>query len=218
MIRKKRVLLISCSVILLCMAMIVGVTYSLFTDTVKVKNHLRAGDLELSLVRRELEYSVLDEDGYLRAVRVEDDVDFSSVTDANVFGIDAEDVRIVPGSYFDATMEISNGGNVAFGYSVGIRLSGVSNALAEQLRVRVTHPDGSVSEKMLSEMAGGIAIDTGSMACGDNAQSFGVRVEFVDDLDYNRELDDEELMIDNDEAKAQSAVFDLIVTATQATT
>lgn len=217
MVRKKRVLLISCSVILLCMTIIVGMTYSLFTDRVSIKNHLHAGRLDVALVRTDLEYSVLDADGYLKTVKVERDVDFSEGNDENVFGIDAKDLKIVPGSYFDADMEIRNNGNVAFEYNVGIKLLGDPNALAEQLRVTVTHPDGSTTEKMLSEMAGGIVIATGSMSGSDARQEFGVKVEFVDDIIYNQSVSDTDPLMDNDEAQGKSAVFDLIVTAIQAT-
>ena len=106
--KKKRVLLVSCSVILLCMSIIVGMTYALFTDSVSVKNHLKAGNLDITLTRTNLEYSVLNEDGELAVTEVTDDYNFTDSTNENVFGIDAKDIRIVPGSYFDADMEIAN--------------------------------------------------------------------------------------------------------------
>ena len=42
---RKRALLVSGSVILLCMTIIVGMTWALFTDTRTLTNHLKAGDL-----------------------------------------------------------------------------------------------------------------------------------------------------------------------------
>ena len=48
---RKRALLVSASVILLCMTIIVGMTWALFTDTQKVNNHLQAGDLSITLKR-----------------------------------------------------------------------------------------------------------------------------------------------------------------------
>lgn len=216
--KKKRVLLVSCAVILLCMCIIVGMTYALFTDSVSVKNHLKAGDLEISLTRTNLEYSVLNEDGELAVTTVEDDLDFTDTTGENVFGIDATDIRIVPGSYFDADMEISNNGNVAFTYSVGIQLIGESNALAEQLQVTVTHPDGTTTTRMLSELADGLSIATGKMKVTDTKQAFSVRVDFVDDVVANAGLAEGETGMDNDLAQEQTAVFDLVVTAVQATT
>ena len=46
--RRKRALLISCSVILLCVSIIVGMTYALFTDSVSVNTHLQAGNLDIA--------------------------------------------------------------------------------------------------------------------------------------------------------------------------
>ena len=46
---RKRALLVSASVILLCMTIIVGMTWALFTDTATVENHLQAGDLNITL-------------------------------------------------------------------------------------------------------------------------------------------------------------------------
>ena len=216
--KKKRVLLVSCSVILLCMSIIVGMTYALFTDSVSVNNHLKAGNLDITLTRTNLEYSVLNEDGELAVTEVTDDYNFTASTNENVFGIDAKDIRIVPGSYFDADMEIANNGNVAFTYSVGISLIGDSNALAEQLQVTVTHPDGTTTTKKLSDLAGGLSIATGKMKVTDASQSFSVKVDFIDDVVANANLTDGETPMDNDLAQTQSAVFDLIVTAVQATT
>ena len=48
---RKRTLLVSCAVILLCMTVIIGMTWALFTDTHTVKNHLKAGDLDITLER-----------------------------------------------------------------------------------------------------------------------------------------------------------------------
>lgn len=214
--KKKRVLLVSCSVILLCVCIIAGMSYALFTDSVSVGNHLKAGNLNVTLTRTKLEYSVLNTDGELEVTTEDDDLDFTTSSTNNVFGIDSRDIRIVPGSYFDAELAIANGGNTAFTYSVSIRLLGESTALAEQLKVIVTHPDGTTSEKKLSELANGLSIDTGKMKVGDEEQQFSVRVEFIDDVEYNVDRPADERM-NNDEAQDDAAVFDLVVTAVQAT-
>lgn len=215
---KERDLIVFCLLILLCMFIIVGLIFSLFADSISVKNHLKAGNLDVTLTRTNLEYSVLNEDGELAVTDVTDDYNFTASTNENVFGIDATDIRIVPGSYFDADMEIANNGNVAFTYSVGISLISDSNSLAEQLQVTVTHPDGTTTTKKLSELAGGLSIATGKMKVTDASQSFSVRVEFIDDAVANADLADGETPMDNDLAQTQSAVFDLVVTAVQATT
>lgn len=215
--KKKRVLLISCSVIMLCICIIAGMSYALFTDSVSVGNHLQAGNLNVTLTRTNLEYSVLNAEGELAVTTVAEDLDLTTSNANNVFGIDSTDIRIVPGSYFDADLEIKNAGNTAFNYSISIKLLGNSTDLAEQLKVTVTHPNGTTTEKMLSELAGGLSIDTGKMKVGDTAQSFSVRVEFVNDSDYNVNLPVED-RLNNNAAQNDSAVFDLVVTAVQATT
>lgn len=224
---KKRILLVACSVITLCVCIIAGMSYALFTDSVSVGNHLQAGNLKVTLARTKLEYSVLNEQGELAVTTNNERLDFTEKNENNVFGIDSTDIRIVPGSYFDAELEISNGGNTAFDYNVGIKLVNESTALAEQLKVTVRDGNGDVIDtKMLSELAGGLTIDAGHMKANADAQTFSVRVEFVDDVVYNNGLTPEtnaegetlevETM-DNDEAQSGTAVFDLVVTAVQAT-
>lgn len=215
---KKKVMIVSSSVILLCICIIAGMSYALFSDSVSVGNHLKAGNLKVTLTRTGLEYSVLNEDGELAVTTVEEALDLTTSTDENVFGINAEDVLIVPGSYFDADLKIANGGNTAFTYSVGIKLLSGSADLAEQLKVTVTDPDGNTQTAMLSELANGLEIDTGKMKVGSEAQSFSVRVEFVNDADYNTEDTPADELMNNNAAQDASVVFDLVVTAIQATT
>ena len=62
---KIKILFISYAVILLCTCFIVTGTYALFTDSAKVTNHLKAGNLDIRLERVNLEYQVLNEEGYL---------------------------------------------------------------------------------------------------------------------------------------------------------
>ena len=220
MTKLKRAMLISSSVILLCMCAVVGITYALFTDNVNVKNHLQAGSLDVRLIRTDLEYAVLDDKGYLTVYNPDIPVaDFTGATSKNVFGIDSEEILLVPGSYFDARLAIQNGGTVAFDYSVSIQIYGEASALAEQLRVTVTDADGNVvGSAMLSELARGMSIVAGRMEVGDAPEAFGVRVDFVDDRDYNgQEGLDEEDYISNNSAQTKIAEFDLVIRATQAT-
>lgn len=219
--KKKRVLLISCSVILLCICIIAGMSYALFSDAVSVKNHLKAGNLDVTLTRTNLEYSVLNSVGELAVTTVSEDLELTSSSAENAFGINSTDLRIVPGSYFDADLKITNGGNTAFTYSVTVKMLGTENDLAKQLKVIVTHPDGNTTEKMLSELSNGLSVTTGKMKVGDREQSFSVRVEFVNDTDYNGALPagaSPEDQIDNNAAQSKTAIFDIVVTAVQATT
>lgn len=202
--KKKRTLLVSFSIIVLCLCAMVGMTYALFTDSVLVKNHLAAGNLDITLTRTNLEYRVLDDNGYLETITVTDDLDFTSSTKENIFGIDAEGMLITPGSYFDADLKITNNGNVAFTYSVTIKLSSEANKLAEQMIVTITHSDGSSTVKKLSELSSSLTMEAGTMGANDLAKSFSVKILF-DDLSSNNL------------AKDQTAVFDIVVNAVQAT-
>lgn len=215
--KKKRVLMIACAVVLLCMSMVIGITYGLYTASLTASNHLQAGNLDISLIRTDLSYCVLNEEGELAINRVEEDTDFTASTGQNIFGMDASGLRIAPGAWFDAEMEIVNDGNVAFTYDVAIRLQGDVNALAEQLKFTVTHPDGTVTEKLLSQLTEEMSVAAGKMKVTDKAQSFRVKVEFLDDVKENTNLPQGSTPMDNDLAQSQVAVFDLFVTATQST-
>ena len=156
------------------------------------------------VVSTNVDESLLDENGRLQVLKAEGDFDFSAASTNNIFGIDSTNLLIIPGSYFKADMRISNAGNVAFNYNVGIQLLGESNALAEQLQVTITHPDGKTTTKMLSEMIQGVTIDTGELIRGGAAQNFSVEIRFVD-------------VSGNNAAQTQIAEFDLLVTAVQST-
>ena len=203
---RKRVLLVSGAIILLCMTIIAGMTFALFTDSKRVKNHLQAGDLEVTLTRTYLEYSVLNPQGKLAVTKVEEDLNFTNSTNQNVFGVDAKNIRIVPGSYFKADLRVDNIGNVAFTYDVGIQLVGVANALSEQLQVTITRADGTSVTKMLTELANGLTITGGELLVGTGSQTFTVEVRFIDDTAVNNA------------AQAELVEFDLVVSAVQSTT
>ena len=201
---KKRVLLLSCATILLFMSIVVGMTYALFTDTVSVKNHLQAGNLDVSLKRTMLTYSVLDENGVLKTETVDQDYDFTETTEKNIFGLESENLKIVPGSFFEATLQLNRHDSVAFNYSVELRQLEGSSDLANQIDVTVKKSDGTTVTKKLSEFANGETISMGSMDGTDTTETFVVRVEFKDDANNNA-------------AKSQTVTFDLIVKAEQAT-
>ncbi len=215
---RRRDILISCSIILLCLAIVVGVSYALFTDSVSVQNHLQAGTLDVDLYRTNLKYNVLDtEDGYFNEIADNSRVEFTDSTEENIFGIDTQDAKIAPGSYFEAELELENNGNVAFTYGVKIVMSKDAtndHHLEEQLLVTITQDrngNGTIEaeEKTcapLSNFIGDTPYAFGEMAADDDAQSFTVRLEF------------QNLANDvNNKAQTEKAAFDLIVVATQKT-
>lgn len=204
-----RTALTACLIIMLCVAMLIGGTYALWTKDVTIGNHLTAGKLDVKLERIGLTKTYLDqESGYLTSDSNDEVVDFSGVTTRNVFDV-AEDELIVPCSAYSATLKLTNNGDVAFTYEIIVKLTSESNALAEQLKVYVSEDNGELADKgFLSAYAledGKAIISTQSMAKNDVAKVFTVKIEFVNDNAVNNA------------AQSQQASFDLMVNAVQQT-
>jgi len=223
--KTRRVLIISNLIILLCMAIILGMTWALFTDTAMVKNHLQAGDLKIKLERTELEKITLNDKGYFTTDTYSTDVnaentayrDFTGLTKENVFDIQNGE-RIVPGATYVAKMKITNQGDVAFKYWIQIATQNdpenqpSSAELAKQLDVTVTvlGKDGRTVTKRLdaSLFVGSEADAIGVLGINDYSE-FTVTVKFVDDR--------EDETLDNDAAQGKQVYFDLVVHAVQYT-
>ncbi len=213
----KRVLLVSCSIILLCMSIIIAMTYALYTDKLSVKNHFEAGQLNLTLQRTYLEYKAIDNSGKSNVVIDDSVYDFTGKTDKNMFGMDAGDIRIAPGSYFEAKLRIinddnpesTNYSNVAFTYSVEIVLLTEYNALADQLQVVVTNHKGESTTMRLSDLTDGYQFEVGTLLAGEESEEFSVKVTFLDGASS--------VGINNNAAMGKRAVFDLVVNAVQTT-
>ena len=211
---RKRTLLVSCAVILLCMTVIIGMTWALFTDTHTVKNHLKAGDLDITLERIGLEKYTLNESGYLTSVEYTDTEaywNFSNSTKKDVFDIQSNE-KIVPGSNFIATMRIKNESDVAFGYWIEIVCTDKTNGadLAKQLKVTVN--TGSDASAFVNEglTVGSSSNYVGELIIGASAE-FTVTVEFLDSFVAENNIDR------NDLAQGENLSFDLVVHAVQAT-
>ena len=231
-INHKRVLVISCSVILLCMAVVIGATWALFSDTEAVQTHLQAGTLDITLQRVELTKTVIDSLGYLETDKViqkptDPTVDFTDTTtftsDKNVFDIQEGEV-IVPGSKYTATLRIENHGSVACGYWIEIVCSDpeLAGALADQVIVSVNDGDGQkIGEGLAvgSDQSFIAVLDANkdqSPVSDRNSDTFTVTIEFVDEL-YGYDPITGELASENDAAQGKSLEFDLVVHAVQVT-
>ena len=238
---RKRTLIVSGAVILLCMTVIIGMTWALFTDTQKVKNHLVAGDLDITLERVELTKKTLTAKGYLKSTTytgTDAYEDFTNTTDPNknVFGLETDGQGtvtelIVPGSEFVSTMKITNNSDAAFKYWVKIVCNDADKVveLAEQLIITVytdKNGDGTIdtddtdgtTEGDVSIVKNGLAVGSdlapiGTLGIGDS-ENFIVSVEF-DDKGYSYVGD--VLTSDNDVTQGQDVEFDLIVYAVQET-
>ena len=216
MSKKITSLVISLLAIVACVAIISGATFALFSETATVKNHLQTANFDAKLLRTELTYTQLDANGRLVKHVIDEDKDFTGTTSTGIFGEAIQDLKIVPGSYFEADLILTNDGEVAFDYVIALELKGVSNELAEQILITVTYADGTattpntVVERYLNTCvpdANGDAFiisDKNMTAADGQSEAFTVKIEFLD-------LDEEI----NNEAKGQSVEFDLTVKAVQ---
>ncbi len=202
-----RTLLMASMTIMLCMAMVVGGTYALWSQSVKIENHLVAGELKVKLERTDLTKHVLDATtGYMTDINDSTDVDLTSGATVNVFGIE-EDEKIVPTSSYTATLKLTNEGTVAVKYDIVIKLTSVSNELAQQLMVSI---DGGTPKALSALNAEGESIVSSDIAKGGEPKTFTVTIAFANDADTTG--------ITNNDAMNKEAQFDLIVKAVQATT
>ena len=208
----KRALFVSASVIMLCMTIIVGMTWALFTDTQKVTTHLRAGDLSITLKRTELTKTTLNAEGKLVTSAPDTTTkNFSNPTDENVFGI-VEGEKIGPGTKYQASMQIENHSDVAFGYWIEIVCTDKTNGADLAKQLKVTLNTGSDASASVNDglTVGSSSNYVGELIIGATAE-FTVTVEFLDSFVAENNIDH------NDLAQGESLSFDLVVHAVQAT-
>lgn len=217
---RRRVLLTSCAIVLLCLTIVLGMTWALFTDDVFVEHHLQAGDLNITLMRVQLDKVALDEKGFLSPYETDLTVkDFTEPTKENVFDLE-DGQKVVPGSKYVAKMKVENLSDVAFGYWIQVVCMDktLGADLAKQLRVTVDttvdddnddDSDAWVGDGLFVRGEDDDYIDV--LAIGESAY-FTVSVEFVDSFEY------EDLFGDyyaNDKAQGEQLAFDLVVHAVQ---
>ena len=213
MARRMKTLLLSCLSIVLCIMVLVAGSFALFTDTAYVNNHLQAGKLDVTLKRIALTTTKLDTNGYMvtkdEQTTANTPVDFSE-DGGNVFGLKQDEV-IVPCTVLQATMQISNHSDVAFGYWIEFKPTG-DEIFRSQLKISVTPEGGNAITKYLSD---GVTIgsDTNAVAilkATGEAKTFVVKVEFeniVQGTDSHN----------NNLAQGKNCSIDVIVHATQVT-
>jgi hypothetical protein len=238
---RRRVLLTSSAIVLLCLTVILGMTWALFTDDAVVEHHLQAGDLDVTLKRTALSKTDLDEKGFLVNLPLDTTVvDFTDGNKKNVFfvydengNLVKEHGKVVPGSKYTATMEISNNSDVAFGYWIEIVCGDKAKGedLAKQLRVTVDTDPGNVGGESDSQVGKLLQVPTqvtddndeefvDVLGIGDK-KTFTVCVEFLDSFDYEKYGSYFDGYNDkyhaNDKAQGEKLSFDLVVHAVQVT-
>ena len=221
MTTKKRSVLLTVLTLMLCVALVAGGTYALFSDSVKLENHMQAGKLNIKLYRTKLVTKELDPTTGLLTAGTPDTrrIEFSDPenNDENVFGLTDND-KIVPECVYTADMLIVNETDVAFGYWIELVFNGKSYdgkdlALAEQLQVTVIAATGNNSEpKVLTEAAAtefgneDAPIGILTKEAGKNSAEFTISVKF---LGLDHEV--------NNKAQNGNLYFDIVVHAVQVT-
>lgn len=211
MTKKKRSILMSVLTLMLCLALVAGGTYALFTDSATIQNHLQAGTLDVKLTRVELVKTTLDGKGFLvKGDPNTERVDFSEKINRNLFDITNTE-KIVPGTKYEAKLELKNESDVAFGFWIDVVCTDKTKGedLAKQLKVTV------LSDEHYAYVGDGLTVKGDSsdyidvLAIGDTV-TFTVIVEFVDSHVDNT-------IGPNDLAQGEEIHFDLIVSAVQVT-
>ncbi len=200
---KRRTLLLSITTLALALSLVAGATFALFTDSVTLGNHLQAGTLDVTLTRTNLVTETLDSQGLLTKTEDSADVDFSDSTDKNIFNI-TPTTLIVPGSTFNAELELANNSTVAFNYYIEIVYKGDSEDLAKQLKV--TANTGTETSAYVKD---GVTLGSKTAPLGTLVK--GAKKVFTVEVVF-------ENLSNNNDAQGKNVQFDLIVHAIQATT
>ncbi len=210
---KTRVFLSAMVLIMLAGLLITGGTYGLFTATNTVSNHLKAGNLNVSLERTTYYKKTVNSEGYLETYTYSSATDFTGAVNANIFGLEDNEV-VVPGSQYGATLRLRNGkqvgstyvtSSVAFKYDVKLVVSSDSDSeLAKQIYIQYTEGDTTTTTaKKISEVDNDL-IFSGTMTRNDSYHDFTIEIFFID-LDTNNA------------AQNKKVNFDLIIEAVQLT-
>lgn len=203
-VKKKRRMLLSIITLLLCVNILILTVYAFFADNVVLVKHLYSSDLEVSLVRTDLNCKLFANDGSLVDYHNPTRVDFSAPTEQNLFDLE-EGIYVVPGSQCIATMEVVNNGYVKFGYYVEILLDKTSSEeLCDQLNIVVTCGDKTITST-LSDLTLGDEGDYISILDIGCISTFTVEIYFIDDSTINNDAMDKKVY------------FDLVVHAVQVT-
>ena len=197
--KRKRILLISGAVILLCLTIIIGMSYALFSDTERVTNHLQAGNLNITLERTKLVSRYLTDRGFLDTKSNNTLKDFTDNKNENVFDI-TDSTLIVPGCEYIADLRITNNSKTAFSYWVEVVYKGEKDVdLASQIEVTIIRDN-----KVIGTLDKGLTSATINILAVGEYDDFTVGIKFKDLATNNSAMDD-------------SLDFDLVVHAIQET-
>lgn len=199
--KKLSATIIASVVIILCAALTIGITYSIWSDSAKTSTTLQAGTLDLTLYRTSYEKTVLGSNGLMSSESDSVKKDIGALSDA----FDAGGDKIVPGCEYSADFLLENSGEIAFDYTVSITWNKRNESFADQLWVEFKLGD-ETREGYLSEFDGsdGKAIISTQSMKTKGEQAFSVKVVFKNSAA-------------NDDVQGASSGFNLLVEAVQAT-
>lgn len=145
-------LLMASLMLMLSVSVAVAGTFALFSDKTNVTNHLSAGTLKIGLERVELVKNVPDPTTGMPTETVDNETkDFTAADSSNVFGVGANE-HIAPGSSYQAEMHVVNAGDIAFTYSVAIKLDlSTDDENAELAKQLIVYVDGAAEGVRLSD-------------------------------------------------------------------
>ncbi|MBR1867492.1 MAG: SipW-dependent-type signal peptide-containing protein [Clostridia bacterium] len=213
--RRSTAIILALIAIILSATLITASTFALFSDQVRIQNHLQAGNLKITLARTAYSYSILDEDGYLKTTGKTGRRDLiGDIT--NVFEL-PDDALIVPTSELSATFDIENNDDVAFVYTVQLLVFDEEHNeiaaedyenyhLLDQLELKLEGNGQTITEKLSADKDRDFIIE-GTTITVDQKDSFTVKLSFLN-------LEDDE----NNKAQNDNVYFDIVIHAVQSTT
>ncbi|MBQ3493763.1 MAG: hypothetical protein IJA88_06615 [Clostridia bacterium] len=193
MVKKIKMLFLSCLTIMLCISAIAVGTYALFSQEVTLTNHLQAANLGFKLERTYIEKTI----GGVVQTPVDETAnptDFTNATTENIFGLTQNDY-VVPTDSLTVTLKLTNTGNIAFKYWVKLDNFVGEQSFRDQLSIELLKEDGTAYD-------GGTETNPIIVQAGATALTFKVKVTFED-------------LITNNSVMNKSVSFDLVVSAVQ---
>lgn len=191
MTKRTKTIVLSTVIICVCIAVAVAAVLLVWLRSDGL-SHLYTNGVNLTLVRDELEINGLNSEGKYVHATIGEKTDFTSSTQQNVFGIEADTI-IVPGNSYTASMTVS--GKNAFAYWLEIRLGGELNELSKKLKITVT-VDGARRSFYLGESLTAGSEQDPLARVTDGSSSFTVKVEFERDNKGNGDEQDKWVSFD----------------------
>ncbi len=206
---KKRNKLLRISTLLafaICLFAFIGSGCIVLGDDANANNHLNSSTFRIGLTRTSYKECVLDESTGLLTQRADDEKIDLLKDPSEIFRIE----NAVPTCWYEATIEISNLGDIALDYGALIIWTNKSSAtekdkaLASQIKITISGGSLTAPVEFMLDQCAQNRTSIGSILKGEEPESFKIKAEFIDSEDNNLAMD-------------ASLLFDVQVFATQKT-